>query len=256
MTNTFTSALSLAVYLSVFFLNLTDKGVTNTGAGQNHEIGSEAKEELRKLYSTFYHPASSFSISGLIRMFESEGVDSAANTTSFQYDRDGNSLYHQQGFQEVIYINGTLLQVDTMGKAVLVSQPDSIMLRKLTAPGGVLERMVNDTLTSFTSATVSQEGGEKVLTFFKENPPGIKSTSIYYNPSTYRITKTVVVGWKDPMATVASGSATWEINISYTYSAPAGSGAIQSKWNNVVQLVNGTVQLKPAYEHYQLHMLM
>ena len=222
--------------------------------GNNKEDLPDAKGELRKLYALYGKPDTSFYIKGMIRLYDHENKDALKEQTSFSYLKKRMQLYNQLGYLQTFMADSLIVQLDTINKYIMVSKVDIPSIQLQGQTGFPFEKFMQDTSAFNIKATVLEKNKERALLIKNELTPEIKSTIIYYDPVTYKITKAEIEWWKEAMVpgNDEAEKKTWLTVMEYTYPASPGI-SVAEKIKRIIVLKNGTAEAMPEYKDYQVH---
>jgi hypothetical protein len=214
----------------------------------------DAKEELKKLYTVYSNPDSAMHIEGTIRLFDRENEDAFKEEAKFSYSRKGKQLFSELGPIQSVMADSIIVQLDTANKYILVSKIDGAAELPAQAAGLPFEKFMQDTSAFKIEAAVSEKGKERALTIKSELNPEIKSSTLYYDPATYRISHAEIEWWKEAIVYKDEDSQkkTWLSVIRYTYPLSSGKSAAEEIKKIIVINKEGKAEPAKAYNDYSI----
>jgi hypothetical protein len=212
----------------------------------------DAKEELRKLYAVYNRPDTSLNIKGVIKLYDRENKDALKEKTPFSYSKKGIQQYSQLGYVQTFINDSLLVQLDTLNKYIIVSKTGAGSIPQSGQTILPFEKFVQDTSTFKIELTVTEKNKERVLTIKSDLNPGIRSSAIYYDPATYKISKAEIEWWKEAMVyeNEDTDKKTWLTVMEYSYPVLSEIPVVE-KIKKIIIIKDGKVEPAPAYKEYQ-----
>lgn len=218
---------------------------------QDHALVIDGKDELRKLYQQYMSSSKVLSLSGTIQLLDEENKNALKEETSFESLKMGRSIYTRLSYLQTFINDSITLQLDTVNKTVVVTQTNKELLGTLDQKIFPLEQYLKETSTLKISATVEEEGKERVLMLHNDLTPEIKSTKIYYTPSAYTLKRTEIEWWKGNHFKKTDENKCWLSRINYT-----GSGStvrsIDDMLQQIITVQGNHITLTDHYKDYSL----
>lgn len=214
----------------------------------------DAKEELRKIYTLYSKPDTSFYMKGVIKLYDHENKDALKEQTPFSYLKKGMQLYSQLGYLQTFISDSLVLQFDTVNKYITVSKVDLRSVQPAGQTGLPFEKFMQDSSSFEIEATVMEKNKERALTIKSDLNTDIKSSVIYYDPLTYKIRKAEIEWWKEAMVygTEDRDKKTWLTVMEYNFPALPGI-SVTEKIKKIIVLKNGTAEATTTYKDYKVH---
>jgi hypothetical protein len=212
----------------------------------------DAKEELRKLYALYSRQDTQLHIDGVIRLYDKEEKDALKETTPFSYHRSGRQSYSHLGYLFYFMDDSLMVQLDTMSRVITVSKI-SQQEQPTMQTGLPFERFMHDSSTFRITATVEEEGALRKMTLTNDLDPNVKSSVIYYDPSTYVVKKAEIAWWKQAMVYSKEDAEKkiWLAVMEYDHSADGGAG-VKDRISEVIGWKDGRPVATKRYAGYQL----
>ncbi|HET9056046.1 MAG TPA: hypothetical protein VFN30_04275 [Chitinophagaceae bacterium] len=213
----------------------------------------DAKQELKKIYTLYSNADSSITMEGIIRFYDKEKNDALKEQTGFYFTRNKKNFYSRLDYLQTYCADSLLIQLDTINKFIVVSKINIEVEEGHSQNILPFERFMQDTSSFKITATIKEENDERIITIQSELNPEIKSTSLYYDPVTYKIKRAEVEWWKDPLPgnDKESENKIWLANIEYRYPGISNI-SVENSIKKIIIINKGQVQVTEAYKDYEV----
>lgn len=244
----------------------------NTGEDKNDDksddrgtpTGDDPFTELGQLVNTYYK-GDQISLKGTVRLIDDNyEEDKLIGEYPFSYQYNAGDFYYSLDSMEFISQQEKLLAVDHRGKSITLSSAGGMK----NIPGlfniGDFRKLVE---AQKASAEVTQSGNLKMLTLENIQDPQIQGYRIYYDPSTYAITK-ILIGMvrpgpleetenekKDNTANEMGDIYAYSYYMEINYNSREVLGR-KTAFNPLARFIfsqGNAFNLQPAYTTYELH---
>jgi len=178
------------------FFGTDEKKIDNkTGEEEQPEnigvlTGDDPWKEIDKLVKAYYN-TSGVLYSGDIKLIDDNGdKEKIIEEHKFRYSSLGRNMYYELGNMEFVSKSDLVLVADHNNKFISVSLEDNINEKnKKIFDIGEFKKLMED---SKAEAKVTQLNDQKILTVENIVDPQIQGYRIYYDPSTYQISKMLI----------------------------------------------------------------
>ena len=214
----------------------------------------DAKEEFKKVMSVLNASDSVMHVSGVIRVYDQENKNKLQEQNSFIVEKNGHTLYSRMGYQQTIGVDSILVEIDTVNQLLSVSNFDANDADKILSGAMAFDRYLEDTGVFKMELSVKEISKEqRAITIINPMTPEIKSSTLYYDASTYKVIRSEIDWWKSgmPPAEKKDEENIWHTEIVYQYRGLLTVSAAE-KMKRILSLSNGVVSVMPAYKNYQL----
>jgi hypothetical protein len=210
-----------------------------------------ASEEYRRIMERYAGADSNLDLSGNILIYDGENKYSLKERSSFSYIRSGRQYYYRLSRLQTFCDGSTVLQLDTVNKRIIVSTASHSQASN--DPGTMpFDRLFSDTARFRINGAVSEQGSERVLRIQSDYNPGMRSYSLRYDTTNYRLLKAEVEWWKTIPLKNGDTNKIWLAKIDYRYQEP-GRLDMDKKIREVISKTDGQVKPSLRYKDYQVN---
>lgn len=221
--------------------------------GQTNEL-PDAREEIKKLFNRYSHPDSSINMKGMIRLYDEENDHLLKEETTFIFKKHGLQVYNSLGYLQIFCADSLIVQLDTVNKYILLSKLDQKMMQILSHPINFpSEQWLSDSTDFKIDADVIKKNNYRTLIIKNNHNPDIKSSSITYDPVTYKVKSAEIVWWKNKLTTEEDekNNKVWVTKITYDH-LPPDKFAIDAMINKIIRIEKNKTEVAPAYKGYRV----
>lgn len=215
-------------------------------------VETDGRPVLRKLYQHLYDNEA-YDQEGNMLLYDREKGRELVEQTPFRSIRMGDAFYTQLAGQFTYVCKEKYIQVDTVTKVITVSEAIPVTGGKSLQSGLLpFEQFLEDTAAFKIKVTAIEKDGQHTLRIINELMPEVKSTTIFYDPVTYAISKMMIEWWKYPPGSAGFNTkAVWENEIIYQY-GKTDAIDICEEAREIVQVRRHKVEARGRYQDYEI----
>lgn len=216
-----------------------------------------AADEYQKIMRCFSTRDSNINIWGNIRIYDGENKYALKEQRTFAFIRYGDQFYSQISRLQTYCDGSLILLLDTLKKTMVVSEAPTKMNGNVDPVSQSIGHLFSDTAKFRIYATVSREGADGVLKMKSDLRPEMKSCTLFYDTTSYRLLRSEIAWWKQPVLTkTGPKDGIWLSKLDYHFENPHPLD-IHKKIEAMILVKGDKVNPRPMYKDYhvisQLH---
>lgn len=216
------------------------------GNNDKEQKKPEVTSELQQLIEHNGLLDSAFSISGDIRIMDSEDNNRVKEHSNFWFVKNGMQYYSQLSSQETISDGVLAIQIDSVSKYMAISRADTGVAESMKHVLPISKQIID---TANIKANVVVKGANREIVYTSVLTPEIKSARVVYDPATYKLLSAEIEWWKHPEMSGATGL--WVAHISYNISTSKQLD-INAKMKSILVFKNEQLVIAERFKTYKI----